>query len=392
MRERNLDAVLLTSIHNINYYSDFLYCSFGRPYALVVTHDNATTVSAGIDGGQPYRRTVGSKEKGTFENIVYTDWDRNSYPKLVCDLLQRTNKNNSKDWFEPLYRGEPSLRIGVENDHITCARKEELEAQNSNIFFVDIAGDTMAQRVIKSEEEIAHIKKGAGIADVGGMASREVITRGVREWEVANHVTRAMIAEIASSSPQMELMDTWTWFQSGINTDGAHNPVTSRRVQQGDILSLNCFPMMGGYYTALERTMSMGEPAPPAMKIWEANCEVHRTGLSLIKPGVSCSEVANKLNEIYHAHGLLHRRCFGYGHSFGVLSHYYGREGMVELREDNHTILKPGMVVSMEPMVTIPEGVDGAGGYREHDILVLHHNGDVENITKFPFGPEHNIL
>ena len=38
----------------------------------------------------------------------------------------------------------------------------------------------------------------------------------------------------------------WTWFQSGINTDGAHNPVTTRRLEKGDILSLNCFPMIAG--------------------------------------------------------------------------------------------------------------------------------------------------
>ena len=45
-----------------------------------------------------------------------------------------------------------------------------------------------------------------------------------------------------------ELQDTWVWFQSGLNTDGAHNPLTSRRVQHGDILSLNCFPMIQGQY------------------------------------------------------------------------------------------------------------------------------------------------
>ena len=33
----------------------------------------------------------------------------------------------------------------------------------------------------------------------------------------------------------------------------------------------------------------------------------------------------------------------------------------------------------------------GAGGYREHDILVINENG-AEDITKFPFGPEHNII
>ena len=64
-----------------------------------------------------------------------------------------------------------------------------------------------------------------------------------------------MVREIAKSFPFVELMDTWTWFQSGINTDGAHNPVTNRRMRAGDILSLNCFPMIFGYYTALERTL-----------------------------------------------------------------------------------------------------------------------------------------
>ena len=39
----------------------------------------------------------------------------------------------------------------------------------------------------------------------------------------------------------------------------------------------------------------------------------------------------------------------------------------------------------------IPEGLPGAGGYREHDILVVKENG-VENISKFPFGPEKNII
>jgi len=78
-------------------------------------------------------------------------------------------------------------------------------------------------------------------------------------------------------------------------------------------------------------------------------------------------------------------------HSFGVLCHYYGREAGVELREDIDTTLKPGMVVSMEPMIMLPEGEPGAGGYREHDILVVGESG-AEDITGFPFGPAHNII
>ena len=63
----------------------------------------------------------------------------------------------------------------------------------------------------------------------------------------------------------------------------------------------------------------------------------------------------------------------------------------LELREDIETVLQPGMVVSMEPMITIPDHMEGGGGYREHDILVVTEDG-AENITKFPYGPEHNII
>jgi creatinase len=200
-----------------------------------------------------------------------------------------------------------------------------------------------------------------------------------------------MIREIAKRFPDSELRDTWTWFQSGLNTDGAHNPVTTRKVQSGDILSLNCFPMIAGYYTALERTLFCESVSEAHLKIWEVNVAVHERGLELIRPGVRCCDIAHELNEIYRTHGLLQYRTFGYGHSFGVLSHYYGREAGLELREDIDTVLEPNMVVSMEPMLMLPEGQPGAGGYREHDILVLTETG-AENITKFPYGPAHNVI
>ena len=120
-----------------------------------------------------------------------------------------------------------------------------------------------------------------------------------------------------------------------------------------------------------------------ALELWEINCEVHRKGLTLIKPGVKCCDIAAELNEIFLRHDLLQYRSFGYGHSFGILCHYYGREAGLELRENVETVLESGMVVSMEPMITLPEGMDGAGGYREHDILIVTEDG-AENITDFP--------
>ena len=69
------------------------------------------------------------------------------------------------------------------------------------------------------------------------------------------------------------------------------------------------------------------------------------------------------------------------------MSHYYGRETILELREDNTMVLQPGMVISMEPMITIPEDMPGAGGYREHDVFLITETG-AKNLTNFKYGPE----
>jgi creatinase len=366
LADLKLDAALLTSYHGICYFSGFLYCYFGRRYAYIVTDKKAIGISAGIDAGQPWRRSFG-------DNITYTDWQRDNY----LQALQQELAGRS--------------RVGIEFDHVTLDTSRLLREAFPTVEFVDIGPATMWMRTVKSAEEIDLIKIGAKTADLGGEAIVAAVKEGIPEYEVALAGTQAMVRHIGETLPHAELMDSWVWFQSGINTDGAHNPVTSRKLQKGDILSLNCFPMIAGYYTALERTLFLDRVSDAHLKIWQINCAVHRRGLQLLRPGARCSDIAKELNEIYRSHGLLGYRSFGYGHSFGVLCHYYGREAGVELREDIATVLKPGMIVSMEPMLTIPDGRPGAGGYREHDILVIEADG-AENITGFPFGPEHNIL
>jgi len=369
MSKNNLDMIILTSMHNIAYYTGFIYCSFGRPYGCVITKKKIVTVSANIDASQPWRHSF-------CDNIIYTDWKRDNFLKAIVSIIGRD---------------EPPINLGIENDHVTLEMKEKFKSLFSFSKFNDVSKDLMQLRMIKSNQEIDIIKNGSRIADIGAEEIVKHIKAGTNELEIATAGRDKMEKEIAKTYPEAEYMDTWVWFQSGINTDGAHNPKTSRKLKSGDILSLNTFPMISGYYTALERTLFLNEINEASLKAWEANVTVHKKGLELIKPGAKCSEICKELNDLFAQLGYLQYRTFGYGHSFGVLSHFYGRESGLELREDIHTTLEPNMVISMEPMIMIPEGKPGAGGYREHDILVIKENG-AENITKFPFGPEHNIV
>ena len=316
MLNSDVSAVLLTSMHNIAYYSGFLYCSFGRPYACVVTETDCVTISANIDLSQPWRRSYGN-------NLIYTDWKQDNYWRAVKHALGG------------------SKQIAIEGDHLTLRSRQKLHdfVQPGNV--KNLSAEMMGLRMVKSTEEIELIKGGARTADIGGEAIRDAISLGVREIDVAMAGRDAMELAIAENYPDSEIRDSWVWFQSGINTDGAHNPVTTRRLERGDILSLNTFPMISGYYTALERTMFLGEVDDASLKIWQANVDAHELGLSLIKPGVKCSEICAEINEHFASLDLLQYRTFGYGHSFGVLSHYYGREAGLELREDIDTVLEP---------------------------------------------------
>ena len=369
MDKDNLDMIILTSMHNIAYYSGFIYCSFGRPYGCIITENKIVTISANIDASQPWRRSH-------CENIIYTDWKKDNFLKAITSIIDENKIPKN---------------IGIENDHITLEMNEKIQSIFSVSALKDISKKLMKLRMIKSKEEIEIIKNGARIADIGGEEIVKNIKEGATELEIAITGRDKMEKEIAKTYPDAEYMDTWVWFQSGINSDGAHNPKTNRKLVNGDILSLNTFPMISGYYTALERTLFLDNVNDESLKAWEANVKVHKRGLELIKPGVKCSDICNELNELFAELGYLQYRTFGYGHSFGVLSHFYGREAGLELREDIDTILEENMVISMEPMILIPEGNPGAGGYREHDILVIGKNS-AENITKFPFGPEHNVI
>ena len=112
IEENNLDAVILTSLQNIAYYSGFLYCSFGRQFACVVTPKRNVVISAQLDAGQPGRRCYG-------ENLIYTDWKRDNYFKAIVHILGKVKK------------------VGVEEDHLTIERYQKLKESLNNIINYD---------------------------------------------------------------------------------------------------------------------------------------------------------------------------------------------------------------------------------------------------------------
>ena len=176
--------------------------------AAVVTANKISTISANIDASQPWRRSH-------CDNVIFTDWKRDNFLKAIVSIIGRD---------------EPPKNIGIENDHVTLDVKEKLTSIFTFSVFSDVSKDLMQLRMIKSAEEIEIIKNGARIADLGGEEIVKNIKVGESELEIAIAGRDRMEREIAKTYPDAEYMDTWVWFQSGLNTDGAHNPKTNRKL------------------------------------------------------------------------------------------------------------------------------------------------------------------
>ena len=246
---------------------------------------------------QPWRRSH-------CDNVIYTDWKRDNFLKAIVSIIGRD---------------DPPKNIGIENDHVTLDIREKIGSIFSFSVFSDISKELMKLRMIKSNEEIEIIKNGARIADLGGEEICKNIKVGATELEVALKGRDKMEIEIAKTYPDAEYMDTWVWFQSGINTDGAHNPKTNRKLKKGDILIFKYFSNDFRILYCIRKNIVFDQIDDASLKAWEANVKVHKRGLELIKPGVKCSDICNELNELFAELGYLQYRTFGYGHSFGML-------------------------------------------------------------------------
>ena len=182
MDQKNLDMIIITSMHNIAYYTGFIYCSFGRSYGCVITRKKISTISANIDASQPWRRSH-------CDNIIYTDWKRDNFLKAIVSFVGRD---------------EPPKNIGIENDHVTIEMREKIGSIFTSSVFTDISKDLMQLRMIKSNEEIEIIKNGARIADLGAEEIIKYIKEGNTEIEIAIAGRDYMEREIAKTYPDAE--------------------------------------------------------------------------------------------------------------------------------------------------------------------------------------------
>jgi Xaa-Pro aminopeptidase len=340
--EQQLDALVVTSLPNILYLSNFT----GSSAIAVVTPDRFELLTdfRYVTVVKTLQRELAALDLTTVEG---------SYDAALVQRLIAL----------------PVKRIGIEAAHLTVARHSWLTASiaaaatgNRGAELIPTEGLVERARLRKDDYEIETLREAARrLSDVARGVLDEV-RAGRTEQEVALAIdwrirrggfSRSAFETIVASGPHGAL---------------PHAHPTERRLSEGDLVVLDFGGVYASYCVDLTRTVSVGQPTARARDVYHAVLEAHDRAIASVRPGVSRLDIDAAARDTLGHYGLAEAFGHGTGHGLGLEVHEDPR--ITRRRPDVDTrdeAVAPGMVFTIEPGAYLPDW----GGVRiEDDVLV----------------------
>ena len=360
LEERGVNAALLHSADNVYYATGVpLLSAWGRPMlAVLTTGDKPTVIGSLIEkhSMERYGEVAEVRAYGDEENV----WTASI--EIACGLLKGAKSSGP---------------VGIERRILPVGVYESLESSLGREL-VDVSDILADARLLKSDEEIRLLRTGGEIAKVGASAFVEALRPGATELAVAAHAVVEMDRALAALYPE-GATSSYAYCHVGDHTLSPHLHPTGRRVQPGDLIALNVFPVIWGYCMELERTFVMGPPSDDQRRALTAVGESFDLAKRLLRPGTVISDIHADASVVLRRHGFERNIRHGTGHAHGIMIGAAGREEGGEIRSYNHGLLQERMVNSIEPGVYLPE----LGGFRHSDVMLITADG-AECLTEFP--------
>jgi len=221
-------------------------------------------------------------------------------------------------------------------------------------------------RLCKSPEEIDCIRKAQGIAEQAFDYILGMIKPGMTEREIALELDYAMLRGGARA------LSFETIAVAGENGSKPHGVPGERKLQAGDLLTLDFGAVVDGWHSDMTRTVAVGEPGEERRKIYGIVLEAQRSALAMLGPGAACKDIDKAARDVIEAAGYGEHFRHGTGHGVGLEIHE-----APTLSRRSKDVLEPGMVVTVEPGIYLP----GNCGVRIEDMALITETG-YENLTK----------
>jgi methionyl aminopeptidase len=134
-----------------------------------------------------------------------------------------------------------------------------------------------------------------------------------------------------------------------VNEEVVHGIPGPRRLKSGDIVSIDCGLVLGGFYSDMAMTVGVGEVSEEARRLMDVTRESLQVGIKQMRAGNRLGSVSAAVQQYVESHGFSVVREYT-GHGIGRAMHEPPQVPNFG-QADTGLRLKPGIVLAVEPMV-----------------------------------------
>lgn len=334
MAEAGLSAILVLTEPEVRYFTGFLtpfWQSPTRPWFVVIPSEGKPVAVIPTIGAECMARTW-IDDIRTWPAPIPED----EGVSLLSDTLKELTGG----------KGEIGLPMGPETSlRMSLNDFERLKEMIAPQRFRDASPIIRALRMVKSELEIdktRHICQ---------------LLSGVFE-DLPNHLSLGMTEiEIFRTFKTRTLdagADDIAFLVGGLGEGGPADiisPPSDRKSATGDVLILDTGAVFDGYYCDFDRNYAFGDTTDAAKRAYQVVFDATEAGLAAARPGATCADLFHAMQRVMDAGGAMGNDVGRLGHGLGMQLTEWPSNTATDM-----TVLKPGMIMTLEPGMTFAEG------------------------------------
>lgn len=254
--------------------------------------------------------------------------------------------------------------LGFESVNTTYAQFLTWSDKLEGISLKPLADAVENLRMVKSDQEIAKIKRSCELTDACFTHLLRMIQPGVSEHEIQLEMEFFIRRQGGHMAFEPIVV-------SGPNSARPHGKATDKQLAVGEFVTMDFGAKLDGYCADMTRTVVVGKADERTKEVYHQVLKAQLASIEMMKSGVVAETVDARAREVFDELGLAKHFGHGLGHGLGILVHDTGRLGV-----GSKTVLEPGQVWTVEPGVYL----EGWGGCRIEDNVVVTETG-VINLT-----------
>ena len=266
----------------------------------------------------------------------------------------------------------PGAALLVEAAHLSWRQGRELtdRAAEVGVRLDDADGLVEALRLVKDPDEVRRLTEACRITqETLAWLFAEMVAPGVSERDLARTLERGFIDAGADGIAFPSIV------ASGPNAAIPHHEPTTRTLQPGDLLTIDCGAEVDGYHADHTRTVAIGHLDAQLRRVHETVRTAQQLGREAVLAGAAAGEVDTAARAVIEEAGYGDAFLHGTGHGVGLRIHE-----APSVSRGSAATLTPGMALTVEPGIYL----SGRGGVRIEDTLVVTADAPAHALTDSP--------